>query len=331
MLVAGLGWCDHAAAAAPVALDDIVLDAAAASACPDDGAIRARLDRYLDGTAAPAVPVRASVSVATRSGGFELHLAVDVAGVLDERVLSGPTCPSLIDAALLIVALHVESASEPATVAEPPPARARHELASPASAWPPPSPHSSAAFDLGLVVRAEASLSLATVPNAAPGALLEFGARLGPVELALGALWASETGAWQGPGRGALVTTVEGTARVGYRIDLLPLVLAPSARVGVGALIAEGVGAERVYGGATLWVDLAAGLEARFVVVEDAGVQLAIAASAELVFAVTAPRVLLAGEAVFVPSDVGGRFGVGLVLTTVNRVMDASAPRTVSP
>lgn len=322
-----LGWCDGAAADAPVSIDEIVLDEGAARACPDDAAIRARLDRYLEGTPAPAAPVRASLHVATMVGAFELRLTVELPGARDERVLSGPSCSSLLDAALLVLALRVEDAPTPAPEPE---LHAREELGVPA---PPQAASPSAGlapFPASLVLRAEGTLALGTVPAAAPGALLELGARLGPIELALGALWASETGAWQRPGRGAVVTTIEGTVRLGLCIDLRPILLVPSARLGAGVLVARGVGADRVNEASALWVDAAAGLEARLVVSDDP-VQLAISASAELVFSVTAPRVVLAGEAIFSPSDVGGRFGVGLVLTTVNRVMGPSAPRTVSP
>lgn len=324
-----LGWCDAAAADAPVSIDEIVLDEGATSACPSEAAIRARLDRYLEGTPAPAAPIRASLHVAMISGAFELQLIVEVAGALDERALSGPSCSSLLDAALLVLALRVEDAPAPVPETAPAPApHVREELGAPAPRAA-PSP-GVAPIPAAFVLRAEGTLALGTVPVAAPGALLELGARLGPLELALGALWASETGAWQRAGRGAVVTTIEGTVRLGLCIDLLPIVLVPSARLGVGALVARGVGADRVNEASALWVDAAAGLEARLVVLDDP-VQLAISASAELVFSVTAPRVVLSGEAIFAPSDVGGRFGVGLVLTTVNRVMAPRAPRTVSP
>lgn len=209
--------------AQPLAAAPVELSWTAPRSCPDEGFVRgevARLTRTRAGGEEP-LRVRASVSSDAR-GRWRLELRT-TRGALDAtRVLEGPECAPLADAAALITSMMVDpdeallAAVEPTTPAPPPAAtlaspevpgevpRPRPETTAPPAAAPRrrrrprsvPRPTLSAGAPLRVVVGVAAGLDVGLLPGASGSVRAAAGVAWGPWRVELtGQYWPGSSAA----------------------------------------------------------------------------------------------------------------------------------------
>jgi hypothetical protein len=132
--------------------------------CPDLASQRAEIGRRLAGTGSTAKqPIVASGEIRRdASGGYLLSLRTEVGDTTGERVLSGPDCRQLAEAAALILAMLIN----PEAVSEPPPP----PPATPPPPPPPPPPAPHAQLGVGI----DALLATGVLPRLAEGMALRL-------------------------------------------------------------------------------------------------------------------------------------------------------------
>jgi hypothetical protein len=139
----------------------LVLSWQAPAGCPDLASQRADIRRRVGEARPTAEPVVASGEIRRdSSGGFVLSLRTSAGTTSGERVLSGPDCHQLAEAAALILAMLIK----PEAQAEPP---------APAPA-PPPAPAPSPPVGPRFGVGADALLATGVLPHLAEGLALRF-------------------------------------------------------------------------------------------------------------------------------------------------------------
>ncbi|MFK7984598.1 MAG: hypothetical protein AB8I08_01120 [Sandaracinaceae bacterium] len=157
------------------------------------------------------------------------------------------------------------------------------------------------------------ALSIGVLPAPSFGVAAELGLRFGLFEAALGFQWHSETERVVVEGRGGRFSAYEGVARVGIALGVEAFELAPSVRLGVGAMTGRGFGVGRAFTGVTPWLGLGGGLELRVRFALSPGADLALFVGGDALAGLTRPAfVLLGAETVYTPSEIAASFSAGL-------------------
>jgi hypothetical protein len=214
------------AADAPPATPLVNLQWDAPAGCPDEAAMRAKVQRNLPAGMTPSVPLGAHGTVTSTSTAppkWRATLALRTPDGADERVLEGETCEAVSEAAALVISMALGAA---------------------ASAPPPPPPPPPRAPVLAPFLSVAGVGDVGTLPRAEGGLAVSLGAIRGRWRLGLEAL-----------GLRGQSATVAGTSEVGARVAFVsasaracravvdgPWTLAPCVDAGLSRTRAAGFG-----------------------------------------------------------------------------------------
>jgi hypothetical protein len=240
----------------------------APNACPSRDVVLSRIE--LDTYNTASMDLEARVDVEATSGGWRAHLAITSAGVRSERILEGPSCEVIADAATLIVALArvrgEEAASEPILPLPTVPSRTPVPAPAPttilAAALPPDVAASPNPVFSHWSVHAMATSDFGMLPALGVGASVGAAWRHGSFEINVeAAAFGPQRGTVESSGSGASITLTSASIDACHVVPLSDrFVMAPCAGIALERLAADGFGAANAFVASQPVVVVGAGL-----------------------------------------------------------------------